>query len=324
MISDPESIEKALKKMPEGPFKEDLKSRLEYQKEVNYALKLLEKSKDDLDSTKILFENKKYSNSIFCFQQSVEKSAKSFFLLNEVLKSQELRKIGHKPSKKHLEDVRNNLKKAISLREAIEKHPELKEVPMIQKLNLNDFESKAIEAEEIIKSVSEGEVVYSDNLDFLDQTISEMKNFLCSAEEFDANKLDDLTQEKLKNEWISNIKAFSKIKREKGSGISEQEEEEALNVSGEFLKHLALRQAKSMIYGGTCHSINSVLNFFIEPHFKFLRYPDEKNPLEYYTMKNPLVKRFGELIKIQERNLKIHEMYLEFIENSYADVVIEE
>ena len=325
MISDPESVEKALKKMPEGPGKEDIKRRLEYQKEVDYALELIKIAEEDFESSKILFENEKYPNAVSTFQQSVEKSTKALFLLNEVFKSHELRKeVSHFPSKKHLEDVKTNLKKATDLKEAIKNNPKLKEIPMIKKLNLEDYEKKAVEAEGIIKSVSKKGKIYSDNLEILNQNISEMNKVLLNAETFEVKKLDKLTEEELANQWISNIKAFSKIKREEGVGISEQEEKEALNVTGEFLKHIALRHAESMVYGGTAHAVNSTLNFFIEPHFNFLRYPGKKKPLEYYALENPLVKRLQKLIEIQKRNLKIHKKYLEFIKNSYADIVIED
>ncbi len=323
MISDPKTVEKALKKMPEGPGKEDIKRRLEYQKEVDYAFELLRFSREDLESSKILFDNKKYPNALFSLQQSVEKSTKAFFLLNEISKSKELMSIGHYLSKKHLEGIKENQTKALNLREAIKKNPKLKEIPMINKLDLEDFENKAIEAEKIIKSVNKGKI-YSDNPELLDQNLLEMNKFLTTAEEFEEKKLDKLTEEELADEWTNNIKAFSKIRREEGVGISEQEEKEALNVTGEFLKHIALRQAESMIYGGTAHAVNSVLNFFIEPHFKFLRYPSEKKSLEYYTLENPLITRLQKFIEVQKRNLEIHRKYLEFIKNSYADVVIED
>lgn len=323
MISNPEAVKRALEKMPEGPVKEDIKRRLEYQKEVDYAFELLRFSGEDLESSKILLDNKKYPNALFSLQQSVEKSTKAFFLLNEISKSKELKDIGHYLSKKHLEGIKDNQEKAINLREAIEKNPKLKEIPMINKLDLDDFENKAVEAEKIIKSVNKGKI-YSDNSELLDQNLLEMNRFLINAEEFEAKKLDKLTEEKLADEWTSNIKAFSKIRREEGMGISEQEEKEALNVSGEFLKHIALRHAESMVYGGTAHAINSVLNFFIEPHFKFLRYPSEKKSLEYYTLENPLITRLQKFIEVQKRNLEIHKKYLDFIKNSFSDILIED
>lgn len=323
MISDPESVEKALKKMPEGPAKEDIKKRLEYQKEVDYASELIKIAEEDLESSKILFEKNKYRNSLFLFQQSIEKSTKALFLLNEISKSKDLMGLGHYLSKKHLEDVKINQEKVVNLKEALEKNPKLKEIPMINKLNLDDFQNKSIEAEKIIKSVNKGKI-YSDDPEILDQNLSELNKALLNAENFEIKKLDKLTEDELANEWTSNIKAFSKIKREEGIGISEQEEKEALAVSGEFLKHLAVRNAESMIYGGISHAVNSVLNFFIEPHFKLLRYPNEKKPLEYYTPKNPLIEKLQKFIEIQKRNLAIHKKYLEFIKNSFADIAIED
>ncbi len=324
MISDPESVEKSLEKMPEGPRKEDIKRRLAYQKEVNYASKLIKIAEGNIESSKILEKAKKYPDSVSLLQQSVEKTAKAFFVLTEAVVSNQIKSISHYPSKKHQKEVKANMKKATNLKEAIEKNPELKNIPMLNKLDLKGFQEKAETANKIFDSVNKGKVVYSENIEILNHNIKEMDNFLSQAEEFEEKKLDDLEEEKLANVWRDNIKAVSKIRREKGDPIDEAEEKKALEISHGFIKHLAVREAKSQIYGGIANAINSTLNLFMSPHFSFSRYPDEKNPLEYYNEKNPLVQKLSELILIQERNVALHEKYLDFIKNSFADVVIED
>jgi len=66
--------------------------------EYNYVL--LDIAKEDLNVSKILYDNSLYPQSIFYLQQSIEKSIKHLGLINEVIKPHELNsKIGHKAYK---------------------------------------------------------------------------------------------------------------------------------------------------------------------------------------------------------------------------------
>ncbi len=56
-------------------------------------------SKDDLVSSRILYENKKYRNSYFLFQQASEKANKAFALLNKTLSETEAKEINHNQTK---------------------------------------------------------------------------------------------------------------------------------------------------------------------------------------------------------------------------------
>lgn len=54
-----------------------------------FAVEFLERAQDNLRDSKLLFCNKSYANSIFLFQQSVEKAMKSLLYATNTLKSEE-------------------------------------------------------------------------------------------------------------------------------------------------------------------------------------------------------------------------------------------
>lgn len=56
---------------------------------------LIEIAKSDLASSKLLFDNGLYLQSTFYLQQGVEKANKAFAIFNEIIKADEIRKLGH-------------------------------------------------------------------------------------------------------------------------------------------------------------------------------------------------------------------------------------
>ena len=79
---------------------------------------------------------------------------------------------------------------------------------------------------------------------------------------------------------------------------------------------------KNLVLFGITNALNSTLSLFIAPHFNFVRYPEEKNPLEYYTEQNPLIMKFDELISIQKKNINFHKEYLNIIERYYKNNIV--
>ncbi|MDD4083277.1 MAG: HEPN domain-containing protein [Sphaerochaetaceae bacterium] len=307
--------------------KEELTKISNYQAELRNASKWLAISKSDLDSSEILFNSKKYPNSVREFQQSVEKTTKALALINDSLKSSELKKtIGHNPLKKYYsKNVSQNLEKVKNLEKAFEKIPALKEVPMMKNLKLKEFKDNSEKANEILLQVSEGKIVLSDNLGDLDYIIKDAQKVLDEVEESKKQEFRKEDYELMKKEWIENVRSISKISREEGnSPISEGDEEQILKVSGDVIKDLAKRHFKNVLLGSITGALDAMLNLVITPHFEFFRYPDKKDPLEYYVEKNPLIKRLDQLIEIQKRNIIFHEEFLEFALSLQPKIVIED
>lgn len=67
---------------------------------MDIVTELYKISRSDLEASECLYNNKHYTQSLFYFQQAVEKANKSFFLHLEVIKPENLKKsIGHYPLK---------------------------------------------------------------------------------------------------------------------------------------------------------------------------------------------------------------------------------
>jgi len=60
------------------------------------AKEWLKLAKDDLETSKLLYDNKHYRNSIFLLQQSVEKTVKADYTAFSLIPKKQIRKIGHK------------------------------------------------------------------------------------------------------------------------------------------------------------------------------------------------------------------------------------
>ncbi len=58
---------------------------------------LLEIAKKDLEAAKCLYEKELYPQAIFYLQQSVEKAAKSFAIMTNMIKEDEVKAVWHYP-----------------------------------------------------------------------------------------------------------------------------------------------------------------------------------------------------------------------------------
>ena len=121
------------------------------------------------------------------------------------------------------------------------------------------------------------------------------------------------------------MEAYIKLSEKQGNQISDEEKEQKLNISDELIKDITDNLKKNLLLIGITQALNHTLSLLITPHFSLVRYPDKKNPLEYYTKQNPLIIKFNELLNIQKENLEFHKEYLEIIKRYYKNhIKIEE
>lgn len=292
--------------------------------EMDKVKSLLSISQEDLESSEVLLNHKKYSNSVWNLLQSIEKTTKAVVLMAELVKFKELKKkIGHNPLFMYNSNISDNLRKAESLEEAIKKVPDLKNIPAIRELDLEDFKQKAKSAKEVIEEITKNKKIFSDNPEELDGLIKEMNRGITEIKRFDMQKVTEKAYKEYKEAWTKSIKAYIELSEKQGKHIDDTEKEQALSISDETFRLIADNTRKNMVLQGVTQTLNTLLNMIISPHFKFLRYPDEKNPLEYYTEKNPLINRLNDLISIQKDNLAFHKEYFEILEREYSRIVIE-
>jgi len=282
--------------------------------EIIKAKELLKISKNDLNSSKILFDYKKYSNAVFCLQQSVEKSMKAYSVINKLISFSELKdKIGHNPLRLYSKSAKENISKSKNLSKALEVKPELKESPMFKKLKLKEFEKGNQRVINIISQVNNN-LILSEDIYELNLVIEEIKKLIKeNIENPEPIKISKERIQEIKQNWIVNATPFVEARKKQEEKIPKNWEDEVNNISDKDMRRIIKSSYTILSLGGVSHTINFMLNLFLKPHFDFVRYPDKKNPLKYYNKSNPLIKKFSEILKIQEDNLNLHNKYIRFV-----------
>lgn len=112
----------------------------------------LEVSQEDLKASKLLFDNKLYPQSIFYYQQAVEKLIKYFGLKNNIIQEKETRRVSHASSKifkKAIKQLHQHIplnsdvdKDFVTMKEFITSNPEEIVVPKVIELIQNAYEQK--------------------------------------------------------------------------------------------------------------------------------------------------------------------------------------
>ena len=233
--------------------------------------RLLETSRKDLEASRTLHKKKLYPQAVFYFQQSVEKSTKSFGLIEKMIDEKGLwNKIKHKP-----------LKIFTRLIKKYDKRPEInKTIKEIEALEEDDKKYAEISQKEL-KSL-----------------ITSLENILRDIETFKPES--ELSEEQLKNIRTGLIKGLDYIKT--------KYPEEYEQIYGPKVEIENIMRAMFKIYL-IRHSLNMssvYLSFMAGPHSVLSRYPKENfSPEEFYNRENPLVKSLPRLIKIQGREIKV-------------------
>lgn len=281
-------------------------------------------SEQDLECAEILYNYEKYPNSVWMIFQSIEKITKCLALMMGAMKSGELKDgIGHNPLKTYIKNISDNLQKAKILEDAIKRIPELKELPFIRELDLKDFKEKGQAIKTTVSLAMTKERIFSDDINELDSVINEMDRLIGRIKNLDMGNLNEIQFKQHKEAWEKNINAYIKLSEKQGKPMGEAEKEQARSISDETFKGIIDNTRKNLVLQGATQALNAMLNVLISPHFNFLRYPDLKNPLEYYTKQNPIIMRLNKLMAIQKENISLHKEYFEILEKEYSKIIVE-
>ena len=233
--------------------------------------RLLETSRKDIEASRILHKKKLYPQAVFYFQQSVEKSTKSFGLIEKMIDEKGLwNKIKHKP-----------LKIFTRLSKKYDKRPKMKKI--IKELEALQKDDKAY------ADISQKE---------LKSLITSLENILRDIETFKPES--ELSEEQLKTIRTGFIKASQDIKT--------KHPEEYEQVFGPKLEVESMMRAlfKGFLMRQHANMSSAFLAYITGPHSVLSRYPKENfSPEEFYNRENPLVKSLPKLIKIQDREIKV-------------------
>ncbi|RPI19473.1 MAG: HEPN domain-containing protein [Ignavibacteriae bacterium] len=129
-----------------------------------YSEQLFKIAQHDLIASVVLYDNRLYLQSIYMFQQAVEKAVKYFALFFEIFKPQELfDKIRHKPLKLFIyaidEQIRH-FKKFIEL----EKDQVIGGAELFSDFDMKEYLSKLVKNKEAIETLSKQDIQRDKNL----------------------------------------------------------------------------------------------------------------------------------------------------------------
>ncbi len=234
---------------------------------------LFDISKEDYNASKLLFENKFYPQSLFYFQQSVEKSIKYLGLRDEIIIKEDLAKnISHRSS--------------IIFKNAMIKYQYLNSSDIDYNIN-NEHQ----ELRDIIKQTSDDKIIAVISKNIFD-TLKNLPDF-----PFDINKIE---------KFEDLYKILKKI-----NPNTEYYEDLKLLDKNESYKPLVKKKLKEFVTEFIDYTkgvkILYLLNIISESLVSSTRYPDIDNminPSKRYNSEHPFVKELPNLYKALEYSLE--------------------
>jgi hypothetical protein len=261
---------------------------------------LYDTARKDLLAAETLYWNKKYPQSMFCFQQGVEKANKVLGLLEEIIKPEELLEIGHdsmKMYKKSLTIRKTNIDNTISLARnypKVKKHQYYKQV----RDHLDDLKK----GEKFLHGLDKDTLL----------KLSYDELYYCLDQMWDLNNLKPQFPDNASEELVSQMQPYLSFKEAIGTEAALKEKME-LEIAlkdpkqkEQFLEGIKMFTERVIDFG----FINCTLYFcaiITLPHAVRARYPHlptSFDPLTFYTRKLPLVELQLEFIWYMKKALK--------------------
>jgi HEPN domain-containing protein len=273
----------------------------EKSKHMNMSMELLKIAKEDLQASKVLYENGLYPQAIFYFQQSVEKANKAFALITKQVKENELLKeVGHDTINIYDKSTKHLKKECEQIKENLNILPELKAAKIFKGFNidknLRQFEIYSSQ----IKKIKEGkkELIYIPSRDirhFLKEIESAKKDSAKAKRAISKFKITERDWNKMKKDMSEMYDVFSKFDPTLKESKSDLESTD--------MKLLVENLIKSLIEPISIIPITIALYYLAIvtlPHVSITRYPqNDRIPAKIYTKKLPIVKMLPELIGVQ-------------------------
>ena len=250
-------------------------------------LNLLEISRSDINSSRILYNNSLHSQSYFYFQQASEKANKALWLLLGVYHKHELQRIGHNQFKP-LRKSAFEMKTQIELLESIDDNLTfLSEHPVFKEIDLKDYRKEVESSVKFFDELHQYDLVNIDEteLDEILDSLREMENIdfklpLDFDKNFKALLLDQASWfEKFNSEGENQSKSIREI-------LKDENEYQKFKKSCIDYCKIALE----LLY---CQMCLMYCSFLTIRHSSATRYPnfkEETNPLDIYTDDLPIVK----------------------------------
>ena len=269
------------------------------------GLELIKIANKDFKASKLLYENGFYSQSIFFFQQSVEKAHKGFALMMNQIDEDELFKIGHQGIRIFEKQTVSHKNKCELLNNNLHHIPEIKTSHIFKDINIqkqiDDVDFFLSFLKDIKKNKNELINMSAWDLSFILKFIEDFNS------EYDISKknlskfhvTEDIWVE-IKNNIMEYLNIFQKYK-----SVNEEEIMKNIEIMGpkEYEKMI------KMVLGFVNKLSPIIIGFMYldivtSPHATHSRYPqNDLNPIKLYNKKMPLIKKLPLFFKIQEKIL---------------------
>lgn len=283
----------------------------------DFTESLFEIAKQDLKAAKCLFDKGLYPQAVFYLQQSVEKANKSWAIMCNVIKEEEVKAIGHDPFKVYVKLLKEQKDKLELSIERIKKFPKLQETKLFKNFDFEKYYKRAADALTIVEKYYK---VKGDSLRDIKFLGEEFEKILYTNKEEIISIIEELKSLKLRDYYSDDVKISKKECTEIKRAIIEvldvfyylnpkkveklREEVEELfttNLLEEVIKVFLLIPMRDFIY--VFQSLY-YLSLLMLPHSIVTRYPDnDYNPLTIYNKNLPLIQLFGDMVNIVEKTL---------------------
>lgn len=278
---------------------------------------LFEIARKDLEAATCLYEKELYPQAVFYFQQSVEKANKSWALVLDIIKEEEVISVRHDPFKIYIKSLLEQKKRLEMNSETIKKVPELKKTKFMRDLDFEEYYKVVADSLTNVEKYYKVEGDSIKKIKFSGKWPEE--NLFISGGAIRSlidqiNELE-LVEIYLKNTEISEkdfveatetfieiLDAFYPLDPKKTNELKAGVENYlTLDLKKEIINKIQSFPIKNTIY--VSFSLY-YLSLIMLPHAIVTRYPDNNhNPLKVYNKKLPLIQLFDDLLEIMEKTL---------------------
>jgi len=266
---------------------------------MNYFIELLDISKSDLDSSRILYRHGHFPQSYFLFQQSVEKANKAFGLMTGVIKEDELLNLGHDQIKIFKKSVKSSEKMLDDHRKLIEPFDKITNHEFYKGLKIQETTDKIKKADRAFDSFRNLDLVRIDK-----ETVDSFINDLNSIRNEKIVLTDDKDQEVIDHlkkcaDWIGEFGTEEAV-RQKNEILAMLNDQ---NLRSEYFN--AIKQMLPILVDMTF--INMTLYLFgilTMQHSSRTRYiVGDARPSDIYVRDLPVIEKLLEMTDILDDGL---------------------
>lgn len=263
---------------------------------------LLQIAKKDLDAARHLYEKELYPQAVFYLQQSVEKAAKSFAIMTNMLKEGEVKtKIGHNPLRIHKRLLNEQLEKLESLNRAFDAIPRFREASLIKGIDTGEVREYLGKPQKALGSLNQEKLAFPSKQE-ISQIITDLKRLELQAEEMKVTPFSISNEEF--TTFKQNVSELLDVFHEYNPQEVEKAKKELSALSLSLLEELLKKLIPLLADFYYLHLSLFCLSILTFPHAVIARYPNDKlNPLEIYKRGFPLIELFRECVEIMEKVL---------------------